>query len=93
VASQVVLRKTLRNKGLTTFSKIVCQINAKLGKALWSVPPQHPFWKNKSFAYGGISISYGKEGSTLAFVGTFSQDMTKTFSYSRTKLPVKDPVS
>jgi hypothetical protein len=90
VASQAVLRKTLQGKGaLSIFSKIICQINAKLGKALWSIPPKHPFWKDKTFCYGGLSLSNGKGRNTLAFVGTYSQDMTKVYGNSKTNLPAR----
>lgn len=94
VSSQAVLRKCLQGKGaLSIYSKIICQINAKLGKALWSIPPKHPFWKDKSFTYAGLSLSKGKNGNTLAFVGTYSQDLTKIYANSRTRLPAREDIS
>ena len=36
--------------------KIVLQMNAKIGQPIWSVPLQHPFWKNKLVMYGGLSV-------------------------------------
>jgi hypothetical protein len=62
-------------------------MNAKLGKALWAIIPKHPFWKDKSIVYGGLSLSRGKKGHTLAFVGTYSRDLTKVYSNSKTNLP------
>ncbi len=86
------MRKVLQSKGLSVYSKIICQINAKIGKALWSIPPKHPFFKEKTFAYGGLSLSKGKDCHTAAFVGTYSQDMTKTFGITRTKLPSRENI-
>lgn len=93
VPSQALLRKTVQGKGaLSVFSKVICQINAKLGKALWTLPPQHPFWKDRSLICGGLSLSKGSSGHTLGFVGTFSQDMAKTYANSRSRLPPRQEI-
>ena len=68
-------------------------MNAKLGKALWVVPPKHPFWKDKTIVIGGLSISKGKNGHTLAFVGTYSRDFTKTYGNSFTRLPSRESIA
>lgn len=69
-------------------SKIICQMNAKLGKALWEVVPKHKFWAGKSLAYGALSISGSKmQGNNLSFVGTFSKDLTKYFCSTKSNLP------
>lgn len=55
---QVLLKKTMMNKNkLTICGKIVLQINAKIGKTLWTVPQKHPYWKGKTIMYGGLSVS------------------------------------
>jgi hypothetical protein len=89
VSSQVILKRTIKSKGLMSISsKIICQMNAKLGKALWEVVPKHKFWEGKSIAYGGISISGSQKlGHSLSFVGTFSKDLTKYYCSNRNKLP------
>ena len=62
ISSQVVLKRTIKSKGLMSISsKIICQMNAKLGKALWEVVPKHKFWDGKALAYGGLSISGSKK--------------------------------
>jgi hypothetical protein len=89
VGSQVILKKTIKSKGIMTISsKIICQMNAKLGKALWEVVPKHKFWAGKTLAYGGLSISGSKKiGNSLSFVGTFSKDLTKYFCSNKNNLP------
>ena len=63
-------------------------MNAKLGLALWSVIPKHPYWKNKVIMYGALSISTNKKQntSTLGFNGTYSKDLTRVFSSLKTGL-------
>lgn len=46
-------------------------MNVKMGFTPWEVQIQHKYFKNKKFAYAGISFSKGKKGEyILAFVGT-----------------------
>lgn len=63
-------------------------MSAKIGLALWSVVPKHPFWKNKSIIYGALSLSTNKKlkYSTLGFNGTYSRDLTKVFTSLKTGL-------
>lgn len=55
---QALLKKTMQSKNrLTICGKILLQINAKIGQALWTVPPKHLYWKNKTIMYGGLAVS------------------------------------
>jgi hypothetical protein len=82
--SQVVRRRTLskNQKGvLSCASKIILQMNVKLGHALWSVPNTHPYWneRGKRIAVAGLANSKGKKGSTIGLVATTSQDLSSIF--------------
>jgi len=88
--SQVVLKQTFRKSKrtsiLATASKIIVQMNAKIGKVLWEIITAHPFWKDKDIMYGAFSINRSAKGYTLAFVGTTNKSLTKIFSDVRTSL-------
>jgi hypothetical protein len=80
--SQIVRRRTLNegNKGvLSCASKIVMQMNVKMGHPLWIVPNKNPYWKNNKVAVAGIASSKGKKGTSIAFVGTTDPELTKYF--------------
>jgi hypothetical protein len=77
--SQMIRRKSLstQTKGVLSFaSKIVLQMNSKIGHPLWSVPNYHPFWKTAKVAIAGIASSKGKQGTVISFVGTTNGDLT-----------------
>jgi len=80
--TQMIRKRTLNEKTkgvLSCASKIVLQMNAKLGFPLWTIPNSHEFWKNKKIAISGIASSRGKGGTTLAFVGTINNNLTNIF--------------
>jgi len=87
------MRKTFDNhnesKKLSTASKIVLQINAKLGGALWEIKLTHPYWSKKSIISGGIAFSKGQGSFTMGFVGTYSKDLTKVYSNWKTNIQKK----
>jgi hypothetical protein len=81
----MIKRRSLSNntKGVLSFaSKIVLQMNSKIGHPLWSVPNYHPFWREKGsrVATAGIASSKGKQGTFIAFVGTTNPDLTHIVS-------------
>jgi|JI61114C2RNA_FD_contig_111_512270_length_1483_multi_3_in_0_out_0_2 hypothetical protein len=82
--SQVVRKFTLANKiparNMSSASKIILQMNAKVGLPLWEVPKSIQAFGKRSIMYGGISISKGANGYTLAFVGTIDKTCTKVYS-------------
>ena len=81
--------KLQKRSTLVVFGKILLQINAKLGKPLWTVPYFHQFWHNKRVMYGAIHItkfisnsknpSNSRLNFVISFVGTTSTDFTQTF--------------
>jgi hypothetical protein len=80
--SQIVRRRTLNEKTkgvLSCASKIVMQMNVKMGHPLWIVPNKSPHWKNNKVAVAGIASSKGKMGTSIAFVGTTDLELTKYF--------------
>lgn len=71
--SQVITKKTLSAgaKGaLSKASKILLQINDKMGHPLYTVEKQHPFWAKNTIAIGSLAVSGGPKGTTASFVGT-----------------------
>lgn len=62
-------------------------MNAKVGKPLWEVQKSHPYFKDKKVMYGSLSVSGGKKGYTVAFVGTTNSSGTTI--YSDCKLGIK----
>ena len=57
---------------MSAASKIVIQMNIKVGAVPWQVEKRHEYFKNRNIMYGALSISKGKKGYTLAFVGTIN---------------------
>ena len=43
--------------------------------------------------YGGLSLSRGTKGYTLAFVGTINQECTKVYSCAKMKIRRKEELS
>ena len=78
----MIRKKTLTNpKGaMSAASKIDIQINTKAGGVPWEVSKAHPYFKDKNMMYGALSLSKGKKGFTLAFVGTINRECTKVYS-------------
>jgi aubergine-like protein len=77
--SQIIKRRSLSSntKGVLSFaSKIILQMNSKIGHPLWSVPNYHPHWKGNKIAIAGIASSKGKKGTTIGFVATTNSDLT-----------------
>jgi hypothetical protein len=80
--SQMATRKVLSpqsKSGLSAASKIVLQMNVKIGKCLWAVQNDHKIWQEATVAVAGIASSKGKFGTTLGFTGTTNEDLTKYF--------------
>jgi hypothetical protein len=65
---------------MSAASKIVIQMNIKVGSVPWEVQKRHPYFKGKSMMYGALSVSKAKKGYTLAFIGTINSECTKIFS-------------
>lgn len=57
---------------MSAASKIVIQMNIKVGAVPWQVEKRHEYFKNRNIMYGALSISKGRKGNTLAFVGTIN---------------------
>ena len=89
VPCQFIRRRTLGNpKGaMSAASKIDIQMCTKVGGTPWEVTKSHPYYNKKQLMYGALSLSKGKKGFTLAFVGTCSNDCTKV--YSECKVGIK----
>ena len=75
---------------MSAASKIGIQMNIKMGSTPWSVEKQHDYFKKKNIMYGALSLSKGKKGFTLAFVGTISNDCTKIFSDVKMEIEKKE---
>jgi hypothetical protein len=63
---------TSKKGAMSAASKIVIQMNIKVGAVPWQVEKRHEYFKNRNIMYGALSISKGKKGNTLAFVGTIN---------------------
>lgn len=77
---------------MSAASKIVLQMNAKIGGAPWLVGKTHEYFKGRTVMYGGISISKGKNGFTVAFVGSITDDLSKVFSFCKTGIKNKEVI-
>lgn len=89
IPSQFIRKRTLGNpKGaMSAASKIDIQMATKVGGTPWEVSKGHKYFEKKHIMYGALSLSKGKKGFTLAFVGTSSNDSTKV--YSECKVGIK----
>jgi hypothetical protein len=80
--SQIIKRKNLaqKTKNVLSFaSKIILQMNSKIGCALWFVPNYHKFWENNLLAIAGLASSGGKKGSIIGIVATTNPNFTSYF--------------
>ena len=78
----MIRRKSLstKTKGVLSFaSKIVLQMNSKIGCPLWFVPNYHMFWKDNTVAIAGLASSGGKKGLAIGIVGTTNLNFTSYF--------------
>jgi hypothetical protein len=70
---------------MSTASKIIVQMNQKVGGTAWEVIQQENVYTlKKKTMYGSFAVSRGKSGFTLSFVGTLDSKFTKIFCYSKT---------
>lgn len=92
--SQFIKRRTLSNpKGaLSAASKIAIQMNVKMGCTPWIVSKSHEYFKSRNVMYGAVCLSKGKNGYTLAFVGTISNDCTQIYSDVRVNIARKEEI-
>ena len=86
VPSQVVVKSSLYKNALSVCSKIICQINAKLGLSLWvsQIPENLP----KKVMIIGADVHHGKKGSVIGLCASFDENFTKY--YSRIKVQKKN---
>ena len=91
IPSQFVLNSSLQpNKIRSVCSKIVLQINAKLGSSLWAPSLKNLEIANKDMMVIGADVfhNYGKnKQSVIGLCASFDQDFTKY--YSRVKFQAK----
>jgi hypothetical protein len=76
---------------MSAASKIIIQMNQKIGGIAWEVVKKDYFDKKKAM-HGAFSISKGKKGFTLAFVGTLNSENTKIFNYCKTGYRNKEDI-
>jgi hypothetical protein len=75
VPCQVIKKRTISQKAknpLSAASKIAIQINQKVGGVAWEIVRKSDYLQKKKLMYGAFSISKGRKGFTLAFVGTIN---------------------
>ena len=96
LSSQVIRRRTLtspnNSKNMSAASKIILQMNAKIGLPLWEVPESLNAFGKKNIMYGAISISKGAKGFTLAFVGTIDKTCTRVYSEAIVGIKKKEEI-
>lgn len=77
---------------MSAASKIDIQMTTKIGGTPWEVTKSHPYFSKKNVMYGAVSLSKGKKGFTLAFVGTCSPDSTKVYSECKVGIKRKEEI-
>ena len=77
---------------MSAASKIDIQMCTKVGGTPWEVTKSHPYYNKKQLMYGALSLSKGKKGFTLAFVGTCSNDCTKVYSECKVGIKRKEEI-
>ncbi len=77
---------------MSAASKIAIQMNIKVGAAPWEVSKGHKYFKGRNIMYGAISLSKGKGGHTLAFVGTINNECTKVYSDIKMQIKKKEEI-
>jgi len=83
VPCQIIRLKTMCSKNknaLSCASKILLQINAKLGNPLWEVKRSARLFPGKRVMCGAISTSTGKGGTSFGFVGSINEKCTQFYS-------------
>jgi chitinase len=81
-------------KCMSAAGKIILEIAAKVGKKLWTVPPQHPYWKDRFVATASLSYSKGLKNSfTMAMVGTTNNTQTSVYTYCMVGLSKREQVA
>ena len=86
IPSQVIKKRTVSKKGksaMSCASKILLQMNVKIGLPIWKVIKKATYFKDKRVMYGAFSLSKGKNGFTLGFVGTTNDSSSDIFSESK----------
>jgi hypothetical protein len=93
VSSQVIKTRSVKNtKAFAIISKVLMQINQKIGGVAWRIVPQR-FQDNnfrRNIAYGGIAISKSLKGYTLAFADTANRSFTTIFNFSKCPFDFKE---
>lgn len=95
LTSQGIRRKTItKSKNpMSAASKIIMQMNQKIGGTAWEVISQEgAYTSKKKTMYGGIAISKGKKGFTLAFAGTIDTNFTRVFTSCKTGYKTKEAI-
>lgn len=78
---------------MSAASKIIMQMNQKIGGVAWEIIPQEgAYTSKKKTMYGAIAISKGKKGFTLAFTGTIDNSFTRVFTYCKTGYKSKEAI-
>lgn len=73
IPSQAIRKRTFASKNpLSAASKVILQMNAKIGGTLWETVKRNKYFDKRRIMYGGLSLSKGKKGFTLGFVGTIN---------------------
>lgn len=62
-----------KNNLLSYSTNLLLQMNAKVGKTIWSVPTNNLDFRNKTVMTGGMSISKVGTKKSLGFVGTINK--------------------
>lgn len=92
--SQGIKRRTVSSKAKNTLSaasKIILQMNRKVGGVGWEVNRTEYFNKRTSM-HGAFSISRGRKGFTLAFVGSLNNSFTKVYNQCIVGYPKKEDI-
>ncbi len=95
IPCQAIRRRTIikAKNPLSTASKIIVQMNQKIGGTAWEIIQQEgAYTTKKKTMYGSFAISKGKKGFTLAFVGSLDANLTKVFCYCKTGFKSKDNI-
>lgn len=80
---QNVRKESLKKNTMSIVSKILLQINAKVGEPLWKIQMAHPELKGKRIIVGGMAIYHklvAGNKSCAAFVGTINNDLNKFYT-------------
>ena len=66
---------------MSVAENIGIQMNVKIHGVPWEVSTSNDYFKNKNCAFGGLSISKGKKGYSVAFVGSVNSSGSKYYSH------------